>query len=140
MVELRPTHPQRRHASRRAVDLRCEAVRDRGFRLAGDRILDLSAEGAFLVTQLSLELGDEVILSFKAPRTRFWIDARGVVVRQIAGKRKSDRARGVGLRFLPIEGAERAVLEATLSKAPPTLPRRPPSIDYAAAVREIGRL
>jgi Tfp pilus assembly protein PilZ len=139
MVEVRLTHPQRRTASRRAVDLTCEAVRDRGFVLAGRRILDLSSEGAFLVTHLPLELGEEVLLAFRAPHTRFWIDARGVVVRKAAGRRRSDRARGVGLRFLPLDEADQAVLAATLRKVPPTLPRRAPTIDYAAAVREIGQ-
>lgn len=138
MVVLRPTHSQRRGSSRRAVDLRCQAVRDEGFVLAGERLTDLSSEGAFLVSDLPLQLGEEILLAFRAPRTRLWIDARGIVVRKVLGKRVGDRGRGVGLSFLPLEAADRAVLDATLAKVPPSLPRRAPSIDYAAAVREIA--
>jgi hypothetical protein len=138
MVELRPTHPQRRQASRRAVRLPCEAVRDLGFVRVGERLVDLSSTGAFLESDALLDLGEEVILSFRAPRTRLWMDARGIVVRRIQGKRLGDRARGVGLRFLPLDAADRAVLDATLSKVPPVLPTRRDAIDYASAVLAIG--
>lgn len=144
MVQLQALYSQRgeaqRRVSRRAVRLDCEAVRDRGFVLAGRRLVDLSVAGAFLETEeTDLVLGDEVLLAFRAPRTRLWMDARGIVVRRILGHRRSDRARGVGLSFLPLAAADRAVLEATLAKVPPTLPERPVAMDYAAAVRAIGR-
>ncbi len=143
MIELAPTYQQRsasmrREASRRAVLLSCEAVRDRGFMLAGRRLLDLSSQGAFLESDSELDLGEEIYLSFRAPNTRLWMDARGIVVRRIEGKRRGDRARGVGLRFLPLDAPDRAVLEATLSKVPPTLPSRPIEVDYAKAIQEIG--
>lgn len=139
MVELHPTHPQRRQSCRRAVRLACEAVRDRGFIQVGERLLDLSSTGAFLESEAQLELGEEIFLAFRAPRTRLWMDARGIVVRRIAGLRRGDRARGVGLSFLPLAPTDRAVLDATLSKVPPTLPTRPDAIDYASAVRSIAR-
>jgi Tfp pilus assembly protein PilZ len=143
MIELAPTYQQRsasqrREASRRAVHLECEAVRDRGFVLAGRRLLDLSSQGAFLESERDLDLGEEIILSFRAPRTRLWMDARGIVVRRIEGKRRSDRARGVGLQFLPMDAPDRAVLEATLIKVPPTLPSRPIHMDYAKAIQQIA--
>src|SRR5687768_15070244 len=97
MFEIRSASD--RNVVRRAVSTRCEAVADRGFRLVGRALRDLSTEGAFLETDLELDLGEEVYLAFQAPRTRLWMDARAHVVRRIAGRRRGDRARGVGLRF-----------------------------------------
>lgn len=137
-MKFQPVH-QRRHEKRRHVDIGCEAVRDADFRRVGERILDLSKEGAFLRTYRELALGDEVLVSFKAPRSRTWIDARGIVVRKIRGVRREDRGEGVGLFFLPLERVQEAVLEGALSRMPPTLPARPRAVDYAAAVLAIGQ-
>lgn len=136
-MKFSPVH-QRRHEKRRHVDLACEAVSDSDFRRVGERLLDLSKEGALLRTYRDLELGEEVLLAFKAPRTRQWIDARGIVVRKIRGVRKEDRGEGVGLSFLPLEPLQQAVLDAALERVPPTLPARPRAIDYASAVVAIG--
>jgi hypothetical protein len=136
-MKFSPVH-QRRHEKRRHVDLACEAVADADFRRVGERLMDLSKEGALLRTYRELSLGDEILLAFQAPRTRQWIDARGIVVRKIRGVRKEDRGEGVGLFFLPLEPMHEAVLNAALERVPPTLPARPRAIDYAAAVRAIG--
>jgi hypothetical protein len=136
-MKFSPVH-QRRHERRRHVNLACEAVRDRDFRRVGERLLDLSSEGALLRTYRELELGDEVLLAFQAPRTRQWIDARAIVVRKIRGVRKEDRGEGVGLYFLPLERVQEVVLSASLERVPPTLPARPRAIDYASTVRAIA--
>lgn len=129
---------QRRLTTRRHVDLGCEAVRDLDFRRVGERLLDLSRDGALLRTYRDLELGEEVLLAFRAPRTRQWIDARGIVVRKVRGVRITDRGEAVGLSFLPLEPVQDAVLTAALTKIPPTLPARRPALDYAGAVRAIA--
>jgi hypothetical protein len=122
-----------RKSVRRAVDARCEAVADRGFRWLGRTLRDLSPEGAFLATDAELELGEEVYLAFQAPRTRLWIDACARVVRRVGGAGEGEE-RGVGLRFEALDPADRAVLEATLERLPPPVPARPPRRDYASAL------
>lgn len=136
-MKFSPVH-HRRHAKRRHVNLDCEAVRDLDFRKVGERLLDLSREGAFLRTYRELSLGEEVLLAFRAPRTRQWIDARGIVVRKVRGVRTTDRGEGVGLSFLPLEAMDDAILTAALRKVPPTLPARPPAVDYAGKIRELA--
>lgn len=138
-MKFSPVH-HRRHAKRRHVDLECEAVRDTDFRRVGERLLDLSREGAFLRTYRELSLGEEVLLAFRAPRTRQWIDARGIVVRKVRGVRTTDRGEGVGLSFLPLEPMDDAILTAALRKVPPTLPARPRAVDYATTIAAIAQL
>lgn len=129
-----------RKVVRRAVTTRCEAVADRGFRLLGRTLRDLSPEGAFLEIDAGteVELGEEVYVSFQAPRTRAWIDARARVVRCVAGRRSGDRARGIGLRFEAIDSVDRALLEGTLCRLPPPVPARHPRADYASAILAIA--
>src|SRR5262245_58413747 len=132
-------HPARdREVLRRWTPARGRAVRDRGFRFLGDTLRDVSPYGAFLETDVDVEVGDEVYLSFEAPRSRIWVDACARVVRIVRGRRASDRTRGVGLTFEEIEPIDRAVLRASLELVPPPVPARPPRRDYAAAARAIG--
>ena len=138
-MKFSPVH-QRRHEKRRHVDMPCEAVRDLDFRRIGERLLDLSRDGALLRTYRDLSLCEEVLLAFRAPRTRQWIDARAIVVRKVRGVRTTDRGEAVGLSFLPLEPIQDVVLTAALDRVPPTLPARPRAIDYASTVRQIALL
>ena len=138
MFEIHPVRD--RKAVRRSVVSRCEAVADRGFRLVGRTLRDLSAEGAFLETDADVEIGEEIYIAFQAPRTRLWMDARARVVRHVRGRRAGDSSRGVGLRFETIDAVDRAVLEGSLSALPPPVPARPVRADYASAVLAIGSL
>ena len=138
MFEIFPA--RERKTMRRAVSVRCEAVADRGFRWLGARLRDLSPEGAFLETEADVELGEEVYIALQPPRTRLWIDVRARVARVVPARRAGDVARGVGLRFDPLEPADRAVLEATLEHLPPPVPARAVRADYAAAVLAIAGL
>lgn len=138
MFEIRSARD--RKVVRRAVSARCEAVADRGFRLLGRTLRDLSPEGAFLETDAVVELGEEVYVSFQAPRTRMWVDARARVVRHVAGRRSGDRARGIGLRFEAIDPMDRAVLAGSLERVPPPVPARHVRADYAATVGHIATL
>lgn len=129
-----------REVVRRFVGVRCEAVTDRDFRLVGRTLRDLSPSGAFVETEAPLAIGELVYVSFQAPRTRVWMDACAIVARNAHGRRASDRGkRGVGLRFVSIDAADRAVLEAALRRMPPPVPERPARVDYARAVRSVAR-
>lgn len=127
-----------RKVLRRAVCVACEAVAERGFRLLGGTLRDVSPEGAFLETDVEVDVGEEVFLAFRAPRTCFWIDAVARVVRRVPGRRTSDRGRGVGLRFEQIDALDRAVLRAALERLPPPVPARPLRKDYAATVLAVS--
>ena len=126
---------QRREIRRHAVYLPCEAVRENGFRRIGGKLLDLSDEGAFVTTDtIDLDLGEEVFLSFQAPRTRQWLDARGVVVRRSRGLRRDDHPKGLGLELIEMSSVERAILSASLVRLPPPIPTRRQVPDYASFV------
>lgn len=127
--------PQRREIRRHAVHLPCEAVRESGFRRIGGRILDLADDGCFVVTDtIALDLGEEVFLSFQAPRTRQWMDARGVVRRRSRGLRRDDHPMGLGLELVDMSPVERAILSASLTRLPPPIPTRRATPDYASFV------
>ena len=137
MFDIFPIH--RRGTSRHAVSVACEGVREIGFSLIGRKLLDLSAEGAFLATNAEgIALGEEIFLSFRAPRTRCWMDARALVVRKSRALRKDDLTKGVGLYFMEMDSIDRAVLSAAIAHLPPPIPSRPRFVDYAGFIRDVA--
>jgi hypothetical protein len=132
-------HPARdRKVLRRSIVTKCQAVADRGFRFLGDTLRDVSPDGAFLETEVDVAVGDEVYVSFEAPRSRIWIDACARVVRVVRGRRTADRGRGVGLSFVEIAAIDQAILEGSLDLVPPPVPARAARVDYAGVVRAIA--
>lgn len=130
---------QRRVELRRGLRLECEAVAEDGFRLIGQRTLDVSSTGMLVETHGSYaRLGEEVIVSFRPPESRLWVDAVARVARIVVGRRKTDRAQAIGLSFVAMDAADRAILRAKLHGHPPPIPARQPPLDYAAAVRAIS--
>lgn len=130
---------QRRIHRRHAVSIACEAVREEGFVHIGGRLIDLSDEGCFVQTStIDLAFGEEVFLSFKAPRSRQWVDAIAVVTRRSKGLRHNDHPQGLGLCFIEMSAMDRAILSASLLRLPPPLPTRRRPVDYAAYVRELA--
>ncbi len=116
-------HPRRRSV-RRALRLRCQAVRERDFRLVGDFGLDLSPDGMLLATNERMLTGEDVIVSFQIPTTREWFDAEATVARVVHGRRRGDARRAVGLSFHRVSDPNaRAALESVLQRVPPVLPR-----------------
>ncbi len=133
--------PQRREIRRHAVHVPCEAVRENGFRRIGGVLLDLSDEGCFVSTEtIDLDVGEEVFLAFQAPRTRQWIDARSVVMRRSAGRRRDDHPKGLGLHLIDMSPIERAILAASIQRLPPPLPTRRQVPDYASFVMQIAAI
>lgn len=139
MIELAPLH-RRRHASRRMARLDCAAIRIADWLDVGHGILDLSPTGALLRTDAPLAIGDRLLLSFRVPGDDDVLDAPAEVVRIVRGTRKSDRGRGVGLRFVDLHPTEVKAIQGGLSKVPPVIPGRRREIDYASAVKTIGAL
>jgi hypothetical protein len=127
-----------RTSVRRQVRTECQAVADEGFRLLGIRTLDVSEEGMLLRSSSPVRLGELVYVSLKAPNTEAWIDAEAEVVRVVKGRRTTDAACGIGLRFVRMDMLDRAILVGSLYAVPPPVPARGLRKDYAAAVRAIA--
>jgi len=101
-----PHEPIRKHF-RRYVRLDCEVVRDFDFKLVGDLALDLSPRGMLVRAKkpdsqrriMPVLTGEEVVVSFKAPRSNTWFDAQGVIARVVHGRRPGDYGLSYGIEF-----------------------------------------
>ncbi len=101
-------HEPIRKSLRRYVRLDCQVVRDFDFQLVGDLALDLSPRGMLVRSALKTKegkrvapvfTGEEVVLSFKPPRSNKWFDAQGVVARVVHGRRPGDYGLSYGIEF-----------------------------------------
>jgi hypothetical protein len=129
---------QQRRVLRREVRLACQAVSESAFRLVGRRALDLSPAGMLLESDADVRIGDELLVSFRAPQSALYIDTNARVVRVVAGRRSGDHGRCLGLRFEGLDAVAKGVLAESLVGMPPPLPRRPRPQDHAAAVRAVA--
>jgi hypothetical protein len=131
---------EERAAERRAVTVQGEVVRERGFRLLGREIIDLSPAGLRVRSDVPCELGEEVFVSFRVPGGSSWVDGSAEVVRVVHGRRRQDWGRSIGLRFRHLDAVSKAVLQGSLWRCLSTRPARSPRRDYAATVAIIGLL
>ena len=116
-----------RRAVRRAVQARCEVVSSVEFELIGERLLDVSPQGALLACDAPVALGEQLVLAFRAPgREPVYIDAEAEVARVIHGFRTGDPGYCAGLRFTYLERSARHELLARLAGLPPPIPQRRP--------------
>lgn len=100
--------PIRKHF-RRYVRLDCQVVREFDFKLVGDLALDLSPRGMLVraapkssssgARAMPVLTGEEMIVSFKPPRSNTWFDAQAVVARVVHGRRPGDYGLSYGLEF-----------------------------------------
>jgi len=111
-----------RRSSRHTVKIPCQVVRERDFRLVADRIVDLSDSGLRVMPADPALTGERLLVSFKLPKSRIWIDAEATVTRVVHGRRPGEHTRGLGLEFDNLEGLPRFMLKRLLKKAPPTPP------------------
>lgn len=136
MLDL--VRPRRRNGLRRGYSVACQAVRTRGFRWVGGRLLDVSPQGALLDCNGAISIGDELVVSFEVPARR---GAAPQVVDAIAHVRRLARHTSgarAGLAFTEMEWDARAALFVSLVGVPPPVPVRRPFVDYAATVRRIA--
>lgn len=103
---------------------RCQAVSADDFRFLGDKVLDMTPHGLLVACDTGVRLGEEVLISFQAPRTGEWIDAEGRVVRVIEGFRQWDPGYCVGVQLTHIELPTRMRLHELLRGFPPPVPCR----------------
>lgn len=124
-----------RSALRRSVRTDCQVVAEAEFQLLGVRTIDLSTEGLLLETELVDDcVGMPVLVSLRAPGTRLWLDAEGIVVRTAPARRMLDRIPAFGVRFERMDTIDRSLLASSLRGHPPPIPRRPIRRDYAKTV------
>jgi len=88
---------------------------------------DLSPRGCFLPSNVLLERGTPVVVSFRIGRDAAEWTLFGEVVRVSAWRRRTDAfAGGFGVRFVGTRAMERLRLRERLRGVPPPLPRRLP--------------
>jgi len=124
-----------RREVRHAFQISCQIVRERDFRLVAEKALDLSSDGMFVATEMDLEPGENVFVSFRATELGIWFDSEAKVARVIEGRRPNDTCRGVALRFSTMSNVKRFILKGHLRRVPPHLPRRAQRIDWAATAK-----
>lgn len=114
----------RRRAVRRAVSIECEVLSDQWDGAVSLPVTDLSCFGLWVQTLLTLEAGEEVMVSLMPP---FWpnkspLVALATVSRVGLFRRRSDlHASGMGLEFTDIDSHESYTLANTLRGLPPPL-------------------
>jgi hypothetical protein len=104
-----------------------------------EKALDVSPDGMLVATDVELEPGENVFVSFRATELGIWFDSEACVARVVRGRRPGDRGRGVGVRFSTMPRVKRLILRDHLRHVPPPVPRRTQRIDWAATVRSIER-
>lgn len=132
-------HLQERRAIRRAIEIECQVVRERDFKLVGKKTFDLSTDGMLVPTSLDVEPGDDLIVSFQL-MFGVHVDAEARAARIVRGLRSHDSGPCVGIRFNGLDPITRHILRGSLRKVPPPIPRRArreARIDYAATVLSI---
>lgn len=118
--------PTPRRAFRRFVRLDCQVVRERDFTPVSDLALDLSTDGMLVRTDTRLLTGEELVFTFRPPRSNRWIDGVATVARVVHGRRPGDTGRAIGLEFHGLDARDREHLWECLRGLPPPAPLRDP--------------
>jgi hypothetical protein len=130
-----------RQSVRKVVKLKCQVVREEDFSLVGETTLDISPDGMLVPTDLDVQKGDALIVTFQIsdpdPEHGVWFDTFAVATRIIRGKRKTDRARAVGIRFETLDKVRRHILKGHIRRAKPPVPARSQRIDYSKTVGDL---
>jgi PilZ domain len=123
-----------RRSLRRALAIECNIECETWDGMVSLPVTDLSNEGLWVESEVSLSPGEELVVSFQLPDTphapRIWATAR--VARVGLWRRRDDvHASGMGLVFTYCSEADRRRLSAFLVGRPPPLP--------PACVRSVAR-
>ncbi len=127
-----------RKTTRHALRIPCQVVRERDFRLVGERTLDVSSGGLLVRSHAEVRVGETVVVAFQATPLGLWFESQATVTRVIRGRRPGDNGRGFGVRFNDMSSISRLILRGHLKRVPPPVPKRPRRIDYAASIEKIA--
>ena len=119
------------------MGLACTVVRELDFRVIAHEALDVSPDGMLVSTDREIEVGENMIVSFRATQLGLWFDSEATVARIVRGRRFGDRGAGIGLSFSTLDRVKRLILRGHLRRVPPPLPRRKQRIDWTATVRSV---
>ncbi len=86
--------------------------------------LDLSTAGMLVATEQRVLTGEQLVVSFRPPRSRRWLDVSATVTRVVHGRRPSDRGRCLGIAFDGMAEQDRKVLFRHLRGLPAPEPGR----------------
>lgn len=128
-----------RREVRRAISLPCQIVRESDFRLVAETALDVSPDGMLIRTEIDLEPGENVFVSFRATELGIWFDSEARVARVIRGRRPGDKGKAVGITFSTMSRVKRFILRNHLRKVPPPVPRRSQRVDWTTTVMGISQ-
>ena len=107
--------PEARRVVRRLVDLECEVYSDRWGEAITHRVTDVSEDGLWIQTDLLLEVGSEVTMTFYPPDWEEPLYVAGRVRRVELRPRLRDRnAVGMGIAFEAMRTDERRRLTQSL--------------------------
>jgi hypothetical protein len=126
------SHEPIRASFRRYVRLDCQVVREHDFRLVGDLALDLSTKGMLVRACRRILTGEELVVSFKPPRSNRWFDAQGTVARVVHGRRPGDYGLSFGIEFHNMSRDDEYILFERLRGLPAPDAMRPPRSLLAA--------
>jgi len=126
-----------RLALRRRVRIPCQVVEEESFSLLARECMDLSVRGMRVEALMPAPVGSIVLVSFRVPGSSLYIDVNAEVVRVQWGRRRSDQASALGLRFVGMSNIDRAILNSRLLGLPPPTPERELRFDYANSVRAL---
>jgi len=128
---------RQRRATRRALSIECQVVRERDFRLLASLATDVSPAGLLAPTEERVLTGEPVIVAFRLPQSARWFDVEGTVARVVHNRRSRDlagAARQIGVAFDDVPDDLAWYFEKSLRHVPPPVPAREARIDYAATV------
>ncbi len=127
-----------RKTTRHALRIPCQVVRERDFRLVGERTLDVSSGGLLVRSHAEVKVGETVVVAFQATPLGLWFESQAKVTRIIRGRRPGDNGRAFGVRFTDMSAISRLILRGHLKRVPPPVPKRARRIDYAATIKQIA--
>jgi PilZ domain len=100
-----------RRAFRRYVRLDCQVVREHDLTEVADLALDLSTKGMLVRARKRVLTGEEVIVTFRPPRSNTYVDAPATVARVLHGRRPGDYGSVcLGLEFYGMRADEEQFL------------------------------
>lgn len=130
MLSIEPV----RRAFRRFVRIDCQVVREHDFALVGELALDLSTQGMLVRAKKKVLTGEEVIVTFRPPRSNRWFDAQGTIARVLHGRRPGDHGLAFGVEFHDVSlEDERLLFEHLRGLSAPEALRPPRSLLVRAA-------
>ena len=110
---------ERRRAFRRKLPFGRGAVLVVGERAHIVGVADVSVTGAYLTTRAPVAAGETHLLKLLLLPSRVEIELRAEIVRvSLAAHESPDHPRGVAVRFLDVDQASRAELEAFVAREP----------------------